>query len=531
MAVLAGAALTLPFRHLWDPDESRYAEVTREMLASRQMLVPLLDGEPYPHKPPLFFWAQAAFRSCKLSWTAAAVLPSLAAFLGVLLVLPGMAQRLGLERRVGLLASALLASSPLAIGLALSGRMDMLLTLSHTVALLCLARMLGVGGPPAAGAGVHLAFWASVAAGVLTKGPVALALPLLAALTMWAVVRPRVTLRPVFVGWGPPLALAVVASWLVPAAHAAGGGYLQEILVSQTTDRVMASPYAHPEPFYFHFLTYPFTGLPWSPLVIVAAVHALRRRGRGAATFLALASLALLLMFTAVGGKLVLYLLPMFPAALLLAADAVLRGLRGVRPALTAGAALMAAVGAGFAFSSRFRVELAADPWLVAAGGAAVLLPALAALVRSVRAGDDSTRPLAPLVAAGAAFAAITLPVAGHALDPFMTVQSLAREVVELEPGHESGLVYGDRYPGLSLYADREFTLLPTPEELRSALAAGRCVVIAEKDLRRVPREVRPPTVVEARILHRRRVILLVRGEASRPEPGTSTLPRAVPRR
>ena len=44
-------------RDLWNPDEPRYAEVAREMLASGEYLVPHLNGEVYTQKPPLQFWA------------------------------------------------------------------------------------------------------------------------------------------------------------------------------------------------------------------------------------------------------------------------------------------------------------------------------------------------------------------------------------------------------------------------------------------------------------------------------------------
>ncbi len=511
-AVLVGAALTVPFRHVWDPDESRYAEVAREMLESRQMLVPLLYGEPYPHKPPMYFWLVGGLRSCGLSWTAAAVVPPLAAFLGVLLLLPRLAERLGLERRTGHLAGAMLASSPLAIAFALGGRMDMLLVLSHSLALYFLSRLLGIGGAAETGARIHLAFWACVSVGVLTKGPVALALPLLVALAMWLIARREVSPRPVLLGWGPLMALAIVAAWVVPAALAGGGEYLKDILIRQTADRVVANPFAHPQPFYYHLVTYPFTGLPWSPVIIVAVVHAWRRRRRDAATFLASAFITLVLLFSAISGKLILYLLPVFPAAALLAADAVTRGLRGVRSATLVGAGLTTLVGIGFAVSPHFRTEMAAEPLLVAVGGAAMAVPGAVAVLFAARSGGAGARAIAALVATGAAFAAVTLPVGARALDPFMSVFGVARTVAELEPGHDSGLVYEDRYPGLSLYADRQFAVISTPAALRYALLQGRWVVIEEKDLRRMPPELRLPIVASQRILHRRRVILLIRG-------------------
>ena len=41
---------------LLEPQEPRYAEVSRQMLAANSWVVPVLDGQPYLDKPPLFYW-------------------------------------------------------------------------------------------------------------------------------------------------------------------------------------------------------------------------------------------------------------------------------------------------------------------------------------------------------------------------------------------------------------------------------------------------------------------------------------------
>ncbi len=49
----------LGYLPLLDPDEAHYAEITREMMRARDLVVPLLNGEPHIDKPVLFHWLQA----------------------------------------------------------------------------------------------------------------------------------------------------------------------------------------------------------------------------------------------------------------------------------------------------------------------------------------------------------------------------------------------------------------------------------------------------------------------------------------
>ena len=51
------------FRHLWPVDETRYAEVAREMGERGSFLLPVLKGAVYTDKPPLLFWLMLALHA------------------------------------------------------------------------------------------------------------------------------------------------------------------------------------------------------------------------------------------------------------------------------------------------------------------------------------------------------------------------------------------------------------------------------------------------------------------------------------
>ena len=54
-------ALPIGNRGLWAPDEPRYVQVAWEMSRSQSYLIPLMNGEIYAEKPPLFFWLTILF--------------------------------------------------------------------------------------------------------------------------------------------------------------------------------------------------------------------------------------------------------------------------------------------------------------------------------------------------------------------------------------------------------------------------------------------------------------------------------------
>src|SRR5881396_462164 len=67
---------------LLEPDEGRYAEMSREMLAGGNWLVPTLHGAAHPQKPPIIYWLTAGAMACFGPSEWAVRLPSAFAALG-----------------------------------------------------------------------------------------------------------------------------------------------------------------------------------------------------------------------------------------------------------------------------------------------------------------------------------------------------------------------------------------------------------------------------------------------------------------
>src|SRR3954447_15811124 len=164
----------LEFRGLFQPDEGRYAEISREMLVSGDWITPRLNGLKYFEKPPLQYWATAASFALfgEDEWTAR-LWTAVTGFLGVLfLVFAG--NRLG-PPGAGSIAGLVLASSCAYFLSSQYLTLDMAVTFFMSAALLAFV-LAHQGAPPVKRAWMLLA-WAAMACAVLTKGLVGIVLP------------------------------------------------------------------------------------------------------------------------------------------------------------------------------------------------------------------------------------------------------------------------------------------------------------------------------------------------------------------
>ena len=308
VALFAGR-LFLP---LLEPEESLYAELGRQTATGGHWLVPHLHGEPYLDKPPLLYWLTAAPLAAfgPLVW-AARVVPVLAAG-GCVLVAYLWAKALA-GRTAGLLAAVALLLCP---DFAYRGPMltpNGLLALFTTAALAC-------GHFALRGEQLRRRWWllaaALTAAGVLTKGPVAvvLVLPVLVVLPWCArgLVRPGVGEVAVFAG----VVLLVAGPWFAAVA-AQRPGFVEYFFWKHHVERY-TDPFDHAKPWHFYLPQVFAGGLPWLLVPVVALALWLKRKAwtakppADALLPLAAAGLAVLF-FSASGSKRAIYLVPVWP--------------------------------------------------------------------------------------------------------------------------------------------------------------------------------------------------------------------------
>jgi 4-amino-4-deoxy-L-arabinose transferase-like glycosyltransferase len=404
-AALVGlVALAVILPGLWslpvtDRDEARFAQASKQMLETGDLVDIRLQDEPRWKKPVGIYWLQAAAAGTLGGGPQAGIwayrLPSAAA--GVLSALMVVwAARPLIGARGAVLAGLILATTLLAVVEAHIAKTDAALMASAVGALGAMARLaLGHGGRGAA-----LVFWLAIAASILLKGPVVPAIVLLTLGTLW-VAGHRPDWRRFRPASGLALTAVLVAPWLFAISHVSDGAFFAEALGRDLGGKLVEGQESHWGPPGLYLLLVWLTLWPWAALIPRAVPWLWRRREKWV-VLLAGWVLPFWLVLELVPTKLPHYVLPLYPAlAIALAAFvSVAAPVPAPHWARWAGAALVAlpalvlalAIAALPALLSTPALLLGDMPGLLAArvswpavllglaGGAAALLAARAAL-------------------------------------------------------------------------------------------------------------------------------------------------------
>jgi 4-amino-4-deoxy-L-arabinose transferase-like glycosyltransferase len=310
---------------LWNPDEPRYAEVSREMVNGGNWILMHRNGTLYTDKPPLFFWAIAFSSFLWQGFTPFSVRFPSALFGTLTVLLTFFIGKKLYSSRMGFLSGLILATSTQFAYLSTRGNIDTTLTFFTTASILCFLqwyppRQEGEASREGMKGLSFYGYYIGMALATLAKGPVGFILPLSVTLLFLSVQKDWKGIKAMRLLPGILLLMAIVLAWYLPAILKGGREYLESTLLHHSFDRY-AKGSAHVRPFYYYLYSFPGDFLPWIIFLPGAVVYGFSRAmtaKRKEFLFLMIWFSFIFLFFTLSKGKRGLYLLPLFPAASLM---------------------------------------------------------------------------------------------------------------------------------------------------------------------------------------------------------------------
>jgi len=464
--------LPLLVRPLWEPDEGRYAEIPREMLATGDWLTPRLNGVLYFEKPPLQYWLSALSMKLFGVNAAAARLPLALASGLMIWAAWRLAKRLG--AREPLWAPFMAATGLLAFLVGQLLTLDALFSAFLVAAIAALVEAVARRREGGSALGWTLVTFVLLAGAMLTKGLAEVILTggilLFSMVFAWRDAGLRgAVLRTALDPLGWLLYLALVAPWFW-AVNRANSGHAQFFFIHEHFTRFLTHEHARQGSDNWLLDKLYFIGilalglLPW----LSATVVGLRRtwiflRGRGPQSqdhlarwtvgITVMAFLWPLAFFSLSGSKLPPYILPAIVPLAALACTFERDGEEGL--ALRRMGWELMLLGALFLTGAvLFHRDLRGLGWVLALGAAFGALGLWAQRPK----GLSGVRLMAAM---GAALWLLVL-AAQAAAGPGKSVQ----EVVRKSPANAQWISYGNYFQGLPFYARTRAVVVAGTSEL-----------------------------------------------------------------
>ncbi|KQP48999.1 glycosyltransferase family 39 protein [Methylobacterium sp. Leaf108] len=476
-----------------DRDEPRFAQATKQMLETGDLVDIRFQAEARHKKPVGIHWAQAAAVAAgealgvpeARTTIALYRIPSLLGALAAAL-LSYWAALVFLARRGAVLAAALFATCLMLCAEAHLAKTDALLAACCTAAMGGLARAWIWRGRRDLDRATVLLFWAAVAVGILVKGPMVPLFVGLPAVALCLLHRSGAWLRALRPAFGLALTLVVVAPWFVAIVWKSGGAFLSASVGQDMLAKVGGAAEKHGAPPGTYLLVFFATFWPGAAFAALGLPLALANRRTDAAAFLLAWIVPAWLLFEAVPTKLPHYLLPVMPSVALLAVMALVPGaaldpwragtLPGrIRHAAAAALVVLIPVGLGAGLVGVAWHLDRVVPWAGLAPLAAASLVAVACAGALVRAHRERAMMLGVLASV------LLVPGVLGLTQPSLAALQVSPRLAAIRdrlPCRPAVASLGYREPSLVFLIGTDLTMLNTGAEARDFLSAGGCRLV-----------------------------------------------------
>jgi 4-amino-4-deoxy-L-arabinose transferase-like glycosyltransferase len=300
--------------------ESYFALGARLMIERGDWLTPHAPDEELLNKPPLTYWLIGwSYKIVGPSYGAAR-LPSVIAALALLALVYWFGLRRG-GRRAGIIAASMLATSYLFFSFARMAMSDMLLTLFVATSILSFIALIR-SNAATSHTFVVLAY-VTLGLGVLTKGPVALALVLVPVAIELLIRRSREDVRKLQPVMGLLILVILTMPYFMLVYFRLGAAPIRFFFIGENVQRFTGSLYGWSQrPIWYEFIAWFGDFAPWSLLIPVAIWLDWKRRRSGSAKRALYLWLGwTIVLFSISNFKLDYYLLPAMPAAALIVGE------------------------------------------------------------------------------------------------------------------------------------------------------------------------------------------------------------------
>lgn len=256
---LAATTWTYP---LLLPDEGRYVGVAWHMLVSGDYLTPQLDGMPFFHKPPLFYWLTAAALAVFGENAWAGRLVSVLAATAMVTVFYAFLRRYA-RYSAARIATLILAVQPFLFGAAHYANLDMLVAALISLTILAGADAVFRVEQQRPDRRALLLMYVFAAGGFLAKGLIGVVLPG-GVLFFWLLGRHRYRAMGRLLWWpGILVFLLLTLPWMV-AMQVNHPDFFNYYIVYQHFQRFLDTGFNNPYPTWFYGPVVVVLTLPWS---------------------------------------------------------------------------------------------------------------------------------------------------------------------------------------------------------------------------------------------------------------------------